>query len=432
MHSSFSSSACNTIHNVEYMPIDDVEKLERYRPGGYHPVVIGEQLKDRYCIVHKLGFGAYLTVWLARDQQSGKYVAIKVSVSSIDHVSSQESNVLRRLGTVYSKANAHPGEALILPMLDEFLLSGPNGTHRCLVTVPGMMNLADAKDASCTRLFQLPVARGIVAQLIQAVAFLHSQGIVHGDLHEGNVLIRLPESIDTLSQEQLYERYGQPHHEPAIRLDKGPLPQGVPTHAVVPVWLGKESKLVSLPEAQVFLIDFGESFMPLKSKRYHSNVPDTLVPPEIRFESEKPLSFPSDIWTLACTIWTILGQRPLFEGYNPSSDCVVKGQVDTLGKLPLQWWLQWDSRARWFNEDGTRHSGANARPLVQRFRDTVQEPRRKCGMGEMGLEEEIALFDMLHAMLAFRPEERLTAVEVMGCEWMQRWALPELTRMKIG
>lgn len=42
-----------------------------------------------------------------------------------------------------------------------------------------MMTLAQAKDASYTRLFKLPVARAIVAQVIQAVAFLHHRGVVH-------------------------------------------------------------------------------------------------------------------------------------------------------------------------------------------------------------------------------------------------------------
>jgi hypothetical protein len=29
---------------VTYMPIEDVEVIGRYRPGGYHPVTIGDQL----------------------------------------------------------------------------------------------------------------------------------------------------------------------------------------------------------------------------------------------------------------------------------------------------------------------------------------------------------------------------------------------------
>lgn len=42
-----------------------------------------------------------------------------------------------------------------------------------------MISLAEAKDASSTRLFQLPVAKAIAAQIVQAVAFLHARGAVH-------------------------------------------------------------------------------------------------------------------------------------------------------------------------------------------------------------------------------------------------------------
>lgn len=46
----------------------DAEPLERYRKGGYHPTHLGDTFKDgRYKIVHKLGWGGYATVWLARD-----------------------------------------------------------------------------------------------------------------------------------------------------------------------------------------------------------------------------------------------------------------------------------------------------------------------------------------------------------------------------
>lgn len=45
------------------------EKMNRYRPGGFHPVCLGDTFKDgRYKIYHKLGWGGFSTVWLARDQ----------------------------------------------------------------------------------------------------------------------------------------------------------------------------------------------------------------------------------------------------------------------------------------------------------------------------------------------------------------------------
>lgn len=46
------------------------EKLSKYRPGGYHPVSLGDTFKDgRYEIHHKLGWGGFSTVWLAHDKE---------------------------------------------------------------------------------------------------------------------------------------------------------------------------------------------------------------------------------------------------------------------------------------------------------------------------------------------------------------------------
>jgi hypothetical protein len=42
---------------LDYEPIKGVEGLERYRPGGYCPIVIGDIIKGRYQIVHRLGRG---------------------------------------------------------------------------------------------------------------------------------------------------------------------------------------------------------------------------------------------------------------------------------------------------------------------------------------------------------------------------------------
>ena len=43
------------------------EYLDGYRPGGYHPVHLGDVYHERYKVLHKLGFGSYSTVWIARD-----------------------------------------------------------------------------------------------------------------------------------------------------------------------------------------------------------------------------------------------------------------------------------------------------------------------------------------------------------------------------
>ena len=56
--------------------VEDAERFSGYRPGGYHPVHLGERYGDegRYKILHKLGNGTYSTVWLAEDLAAIKYV----------------------------------------------------------------------------------------------------------------------------------------------------------------------------------------------------------------------------------------------------------------------------------------------------------------------------------------------------------------------
>ena len=46
------------------------EDASEYRAGGYHPVKLGDRFSgDRYVVLKKLGYGAYSTVWLARDTE---------------------------------------------------------------------------------------------------------------------------------------------------------------------------------------------------------------------------------------------------------------------------------------------------------------------------------------------------------------------------
>jgi len=53
-----------------YFSGPEIEGPHGYRPGGYHPVHLGDVYGQKYRVIHKLGFGAYSTVWLARDLES--------------------------------------------------------------------------------------------------------------------------------------------------------------------------------------------------------------------------------------------------------------------------------------------------------------------------------------------------------------------------
>ncbi|EHA26968.1 hypothetical protein ASPNIDRAFT_172257 [Aspergillus niger ATCC 1015] len=380
-------------------PIEDVEKMEYYRAGGYHPVTIGDRFHDRYRVVHKLGHGTYSTIWLARDEVSNRYVAVKFCTADSKPL---ENVVLSRLSQPQQSSGIDQGS--IPTISDIFNIQGPNGSHACLVTRPARMSLSDAKNGSWISLFQLEVGRAIAAQLMIAVQYIHSQGIVHGDLHRGNTLLRLSRDFDELSTEMLYEKYGEPILEPVNRLDGQEIPPEVPQHGVIPLWLGEASEDVTLPEAKVLVSDFGEAFCPSHEQKFESH---TLVvrPPEARFEPTQPLTFSSDIWTLACTMWDIMGQRTLFEGLLTNDDDMTSQQVELLGPLPSEWLTKWTEIRDKGSKSTHQPPTSSTQSWEDRFEKHMQQSRIREGMPPFESIERDAFISMLRSMLRFRPED---------------------------
>ena len=150
------------------------EGLENYVRGGYHPVHLGDVFEARYKVVHKLGYGGFSTVWLARDNVLQRYVAVKILSAEV----SSECPELKILNYLKQSSTDHPGRQYIAFLIDHFELHGPNGTHLCLVSEVLGPSLAYLIGKNLQ--LRGSVARKVARQLAEAVAFLHSQGVCHG------------------------------------------------------------------------------------------------------------------------------------------------------------------------------------------------------------------------------------------------------------
>ncbi|GJP90353.1 uncharacterized protein AlacWU_03252 [Aspergillus niger] len=124
------TSTTDDTHVFQYQPIEDVEKLERYRRGGYHPIYVGGMLNNRYNVIDKLGHGTFSTIWLSRDEQKAACVVVKVSAGD-DPI--HEAKILRML-TDCCLAHTN-GRPLIPVILDGFEIEGPDGNRQCIVTI---------------------------------------------------------------------------------------------------------------------------------------------------------------------------------------------------------------------------------------------------------------------------------------------------------
>jgi serine/threonine protein kinase len=172
-----------------YIPNIDVENLEGYRIGGYHPTVIGGTFHNgRYEIVHKLGFDGYSTIWLAGDRHLQRYVSLKIPIPR-QTPESNEARILRLLSGSSSEST-HPGQGFIPRLLDDFTFDGPNGRHICLVQEFAAGSIVVAKEwSSNNNMFSVETARSIAAQLILGLTYLHHHGVCHGG---GDALSPLP------------------------------------------------------------------------------------------------------------------------------------------------------------------------------------------------------------------------------------------------
>ena len=188
----------------------------------------------------------------------------------------------------------------------------------------------------------------------------------------------------------------------------------------------------------MLLADFGEAFRPSHEQRHESHAPLLVRPPEARFEPETPLSFPSDVWTLACAIWELFG-RSVFDEWSFTPDDVARNQVDALGVPPPEWWARWDpaARAGWFDDDGrpifvddAGRLADEVYPWEPRVESWVQEYRRENDVEPLVAGERDAFSSLLRVMLSWRPGDRPSAREVLASEWMVGWALPEYYKIR--
>jgi len=322
------------VSDRKYKIIDDVEDIELYTEGGFHPLDLGDELQNgRFTIVHKLGFGGYSTVWLARDNVKEKYVTLKVSIAQ---ASEDEEKVEAMYNLLREQSQSNPaGDFICLP-LEKFLVEGPNGKHHCTVFPVCGPSIAQVTDANMNlRNTKVTLgneeARRVAFQVTQALAFLHSKEVEigHGDLTSANVLLEIS-SFDHLTPEELYEVLGRPYQYSMSSHSDEPLPPSAPQFVVDPI---DPLRLFAFRTGNVKIIDFGCSYR-LSESPTGSAIPVIYRSPELILNQK--IGKEGDVWALGCVIYEIRTQQRLFRSFFETDIEVAESMRDTLRPFPRE------------------------------------------------------------------------------------------------
>ncbi|KAF9258642.1 kinase-like protein [Marasmius fiardii PR-910] len=388
--------------------LDGIENIEDYKPGGYHPVSIGDTFDmGRFRVLHKLGFGGSSTVWLARDQQQGGKIvtlkALRADVSSKAPSEIPELAISQKLRAILTSSDSVNFQTVY----HHFSVQGPNGSHLFLVSAlagPSVLAMSD------------------------------SPGRV-SDLTTSNILFRLSPHVTEWSDDEVYAHLGEPETEDVMTREGKPPGPHAPAILVEPIQNSKISD-ASLLQENTIVSDFGQSY--LIASPPPSYEPATVLnylSPEVRFERRAGLE--SDIWALGLAIFEIRAGFALFEPFLGSDADILKQTVETLGRLPDPWWGAFKEHTLWFEEDGQPKSERDqerANVLLKAYRSSIGDKLHEIGkqydppseyegpmVEEFGVllpEEEIELLeDLLEKMLRYSPEERIAIEDVIRHPW---------------
>lgn len=167
-----------------------VEEWDEYRPGGYHPVEMGDRYGDgRYEVVQKLGHGRRSTVWLCLDAEAhrenlargfrparAQWVALKILKARLSSV--LELRVRDRLDQQPGEVTRAWRSRYVLRYLDAFDLEGPNGRHCCLVMPLTGGPISTGPRGLDRREPDLMTA--MCQKIALGLEYLHDRGICHG------------------------------------------------------------------------------------------------------------------------------------------------------------------------------------------------------------------------------------------------------------
>uniref|UniRef100_A0A665TUQ4 non-specific serine/threonine protein kinase n=1 Tax=Echeneis naucrates TaxID=173247 RepID=A0A665TUQ4_ECHNA len=440
----------------EILGSDDEEQEDPndYCKGGYHHVKVGDLYNGKYHVIRKLGWGHFSTVWLAWDIQVKRFVAMKV-VKSAEHYTETAVDEIKLLRSVRNSDPDDPKREMVVQLLDDFKISGVNGTHVCMVFEVLGHHLLKWIIKSNYQGLPLACVKSIIRQVLQGLDYLHTKcQIIHTDIKPENILMSVVEPyVRKLAAEATeWQKAGAPPPSGSA-ISTAPAPKQVQPFSL---YTFKRSSMNMLSTKQntnllLFPVFFSDSLSlclwsnagkltagsllvnplePLNADKIKVKIADLgnacwvhkHFTEDIQTRQYRSLevligagySTPADIWSTACMAFELATGDYLFEphsgeDYSRDEDHIAL-IIELLGTVPRKLIMTGKYSKDFFTKKGDLKHITKLKPwgLLEVLIDKYEWPR----------EEAECFTDFLHPMLELIPEKRATAAECLRHPWL--------------
>ncbi|KAL9093654.1 MAG: hypothetical protein Q9159_000183 [Coniocarpon cinnabarinum] len=442
-------------HRRRYKWIDlPTEDVELYRKKGLHPIQLGTTLdRGRCTVIRKLGYGSFATVWLARDESVGRGDLVAIKVLTSNHKKKIDARHEIKIYEHYDRsgfASRHK-HAHVVRLIRHFEEHGVNSSinraHQCLVF--------ETMGPSCGSILRDPkrfvhnipgpasnhcplwLARCMIRDLIDGVGDLHAAGIIHGDIHAGNLLTTI-KALSSVDAENLIEDSVRCSSEAArVEQTDGGAVKRAPEYVIASQPL---TKLANLDESNAAfkISDVGSAVDSTANKK--TKTPACMRAPEIVLRLG--LSQKVDIWSIGCLIkilFSVDGHAEVSSSassYSESDNNVLADDtmtfhVDRLGTLPDSIAAHWPRKSRYYDHQWTKirsdveDSDDEDSEGVEKVEEEVfkfpklEDDFRQHANREIGDAETTEILKVLRACLQYEPHKRPTAEQLKHMKWIK-------------
>ncbi|PYI35738.1 kinase-like protein [Aspergillus indologenus CBS 114.80] len=376
-------------------PLDPTERLEEetlpwYSPTEFYSVKIGEVFQSRYRVIGKLGYGGYSTVWLCRDLQKHEYVTLKVFERNSAEAQREVETYhhLNTLGTT-----DHVGAQLIRKELDSFQVTSKEGSFGCLVHPALGISLYGFRTQLRAKVLPESIVKMALIHLLLALDYLHTEaGIVHTDIQGKNIMMAIgdPSILAEFEEEE--------KSSPSLRKSVGDR-----------VIYASRKLRKTKHHGRPMLCDFGQARR--GSDTYRGDIqPYIYRAPEVILRM--PWNEKADIWNVGLLTWDLFEPGHLFYGRDPgkkkSDTHHIADMIAIMGAPPKEM-TQNSAYATEFFDDKGGWKGAIKIPSISL--ETLEE--------NLEGEPRLLFLQFLRKMLQWKPEERMSARELLDDPWLR-------------